>query len=330
VTALVGNAIPHPHNFCGCGFPDWLEVNLTPECNARCAWCVERHGWHPRHKATWKEIADAAIATGRKNIILLGGEPTLHPDIGEIIGRLWAAGRKPWVTTNGSRLSAQWVQNHLGGVEGVNVSVHHYDMRRNGQITGIVLDEVTLREAVAALLAMGANVRMNCTCIRGQINTFNEMRRYVAWAKAAGAAKVRFAELKGADGDFVDLAEVLDHKYGTNDNPFRDGCNSDAVIGGMPVNFRQMCGMQTRRRPCPESPEIVAHPVLYYDGKLYDGWQQQKETDMTAKELVALLEDVKSGKVTVPEAAIMIDRDQRREKDYVWRAKPEGGGSCVY
>ena len=330
MNALVGNSVPHPHNFCGCGFPDWLEVNLTPTCNASCTWCVERKGWHPRHIATWKEIADAAIATGRMNIILLGGEPTLHLDIGRIVERIRMAGRKPWVTTNGSRLSAEWVQTHLRGIEGVNISVHHYDMQRNEQITGITLDEAELREAMVTLCAMGANVRMNCNCIRGQIDTADEMRSYVRWAKVMGADKVRFSELKHADGDFVDLDEVLDHKYGTNDNPFRDGCSSDAVIDGMPVNFRQMCGMQTRRRPCPESPEIVAHPVLYYDGKLYDGWQQRKETDMTTKELVELLENVKSGKVTVAEAAIRIDRDQRGEQERVRRAKPEGGGSCMY
>jgi pyruvate-formate lyase-activating enzyme len=327
---LVGNSVPHPRNFCGCGFPDWLEVNLTPACNASCAWCVERRGWHPRNRASWMEIADAAIATGRMNIILLGGEPTLHPDIGKIIERVRAAGRKPWVTTNGSRLTASWVNANLRGVEGVNISVHHYDMARNGQITGLNLDETSLRESVALLGAMGTTVRMNCNCIRGQIDTADEMRRFVGWAKEIGASKVRFAELKHADGDFVDLAEVLGHKYGTNDNPFRDGCSSDAEIDGMPVNFRQMCGMQTRRRPCPESPEIVPHPVLYYDGKLYDGWQQRKDTDMTAKELVKVLEAVKDGKMTVAEAAILVDRDQRGEQERVRRTQPEGGGSCVY
>jgi organic radical activating enzyme len=293
-------------------------------------WCVERRGWHPRHRATWQEIADAAIATGRMNIILLGGEPTLHPDIGRVVARIRAAGRKPWVTTNGSRLSARWVQENLHGVEGVNISVHHYDMRRNKQITGITIDETALREAVATLCRIGASVRMNCNCIRGQIDTADEIRSYIRWAKKIGATNIRFAELKYADGDFVDLAKVLDHKYGTNDNPFRDGCSSDAMIDGMPVNFRQMCGLQTRRRPCPESPVIVPHPVLYYDGKLYDGWQQRKETDMTTKELLELLEAVKAGKITVAEAAIQIDRDQRGEQERVRRSQPEGGGSCVY
>lgn len=61
--------VPHPRNFCGNGFPDWLEVNLTPACNAHCSWCIERNGWHPSHQAEWFTITDAAIASKRKNII---------------------------------------------------------------------------------------------------------------------------------------------------------------------------------------------------------------------------------------------------------------------
>ncbi len=324
-------SIPHPRNFCGCGFPDWLEVNLTPDCNASCKWCVERRGYHPCNRASWKTIADNAIATGRMNIILLGGEPTMHPDFGKIIKYLRSAGRKPWVTTNGSLLSSQWVLSNMNGVEGVNISVHHFDLIRNKEITGLNLLESNLRESIATLkLEFGAMVRMNCNCIRSHIDTIAKIHYYIEWAKSIGADKVRFAELKHADGDFVDLAEVMEHKYGTNDDPFREGCSSDAVIDGMPVNFRQMCGMQTSRRPCPESPEIIPHPVLYYDGNLYDGWQQKKETDMNTKELVELLEKVKRGTISIAEAAVIIDRDKRGEMDSMKKSKPEGGGSCVY
>ncbi|MHA1185936.1 MAG: radical SAM protein [Candidatus Heimdallarchaeota archaeon] len=326
---------PHPNNFCGNGFPDWLEVNLTKKCNANCTWCVEKRGWHPVDVADWEVIADAAIETGRKNIILLGGEPTLHPDFAKIAHRLASAGRRCWVTTNGSKLSPEWVKENMGGVYGVNISVHSYFMSENGRITGLFLGADNLRESITKLHAMGATVRMNCNCIKGHIDSVNQIRAYIAWAKKIGADKIRFVELKHDNDNFVDLAEIMDHKYGTNDNPFADGCNSDA---------RQMCGMQTRLRPCPSHPDIRPHPVLYYDGKLYDGWQQTKEADMTTKELIELLEEVRDGEVSVAEAAVKIDRAERDEEDdYIrptfgtdprnvakQRAEPSGGGSCQY
>jgi len=219
---------------------------------------------------------------------------------------------------------------NLRGVEGVNISVHHYDLERNREITGLYLIESVLQGSIMELNEMGASVRMNCNCIRGYIDNAFKIQKYIRWARNMYASKVRFAELKHASGGFVDLAGTLDGRYGTNYDPFREGCSNDAVIEGMPVNFRQMCGMQTSSRPCPENPEIIPHPVLYYNGKLYDGWQQKRETDMTAKELIAILEDVKANKVSVTEAALIIDRAERGEQDRVRRSEPEGGGSCLY
>ncbi len=326
----IAKSTAHPNNFCGNAFPDWLEVNLTPECNGSCAWCVERQGWHPDYRAPWDEIADAAIATGRQNIILLGGEPTLHPDFAKVVSRIADAGLRPWVTTNGSKLTPEWVDKNMVGIFGVNVSIHHYNLGDNHDITGIKLGEGVLAAALDRLLDMGAVIRFNCNVIRGAIDTVGAIRRYILWAHSMRAHKVRFAELKYANGDFVDLADILDHKYGLNDNPFEDGCNSDAVIDGMPVNFRQMCGMQTRLRPCPDNPEVIPHPVLYYDGRFYDGWQQPKESDMKPSELLYLLEQVHDKDVTVAEAAILIDRAERGEQEQIKRKEPEGGGSCVY
>lgn len=322
--------LPHPNNFCGNGFPDWLEVNLLKDCNAKCEWCVERRGWHPRHVATWQEIVDAAIATGRKNIILLGGEPTLHPDLSKIISRIRGAGRKPWITTNGSKLTPNWVIDNLVGIEGVNISIHDYDLYENEKITGLWINETELRGAINEIHDIGAKVRLNCNCIKGHIDTEEQIENYISWAKYIGADNIRFAELKHADGEFVDLAEILDHKYGTNDNPFELGCSVDAVINDMSVNFRLMCGMQTSKRPCPVNPDIMPHPVLYYDGRIYSGWQQKKESDMTTKELAELMEKVKSGEISTTEAVVMIDRDKRNEQDYFRRSVPQGGGSCQY
>jgi len=329
-------------NFCGNGFPDWLEVNLTSKCNGTCAWCVDKRGWHPRHVATWQEIADAAIATGRKNIILLGGEPTLHANFGDIVKRIRDAGLFPWCTTNGSRLYKAWIVFNMIGIRGVNVSIHHYDLSRNKDITGIGLNEGAISEAINFLHDTGATVRFNCNCIAGEIDSADRIRAYLRWSKEMGADKVRMAELKHDDDSFVDLAEVLEHKYGLNDNPFRDGCNSDAIIEGMPVNFRQMCGMQTRLRPCPKNPQLRAHPVLYYDGKFYNGWQQQEDT-MSHEELLALLEKVKLGEMSINDAAMDIGQErvgrfagsmelklEKMQKQLDSLNGQVGGGSCAY
>ena len=39
------NSIPNKLNFCGGNFQDWLEVMLTPACNGKCSWCIEKNGY---------------------------------------------------------------------------------------------------------------------------------------------------------------------------------------------------------------------------------------------------------------------------------------------
>ena len=290
---------PHKDNFCGGNFQDWLEVNLTNKCNAKCKWCVEKKGWHPKKHAPWKTICKAAISSGKTNIILLGGEPTLHKDLKKIIKNLHDAGKRVWVTTNGSKLTKNWVSKNMIGIYGVNISIHHYNLLKNEIITSVQLDEKKLVMAISELHSMGATVRLNCNCIKGYIDSRSEINQYIEWGKLMGANKIRFAELKHDDNKFVDLAAILDHQYGLNDDPYIHGCNQDTVINGMPVNFRQMCGMQTKMRKLPDNPEIIDKNVLYYDGNMYDGWQ-------TRGGLIGSLNDilynVKDGKISVEDA----------------------------
>jgi hypothetical protein len=270
---------PNCNNACsGTQFQDWLEVNLTPVCNASCEWCVEKRGWHPQEKASWETIVEAAIQSGKKNIILLGGEPTLHKNLFDIIEKLVAANLNVWITTNGSMLTRGFAEK-LRGIKGVNISCHHYDLGMNEMVTGVMLSHNSLIDVIQMLHKNGAIVRMNCNCIEGYIDSKDDIQKYIRWAKSIGADGIRFAELKFSN-EFIDLAKVFKYQYGLNDNPFVEGCWKDTVIDDMPVNFRQMCGIQTSKRPMPENPEQVAKEVLYYDGKLYDGWQVPKEKNM--------------------------------------------------
>jgi len=315
---------PNENNACSGRYRDWLEVNLTPSCNARCEWCVERRGWHPTARASWQDLVAAALSTGATNVILLGGEPTLHPNFREIVAGLVGKVRV-WVTTNGSLLTPRWVRDNLAGVHGVNVSIHSDDLEENREITGLSLRKWSLLFAFGELADLGAIVRLNCNCIRGYVDSRERVLRYVEFAADMVAGSVRFAELKFDDERFVDLAALFPGEHGLNGDPFRLGCSTDSMINGMPVNFRQMCGLQTTRRPCPENPEFgVPGGVLYYDGNLYSGWQVQREGGMSEGELKQLMNDVRDGKVTAEEAAKQIAKAQAKA------TKPAGGGFCQY
>ena len=204
-----GKDIPNKRNFCGGAFQDWLEVNLIDRCNGSCAWCIEKTGYHPTYHAPWEELCNTIDICGAPKVILLGGEPTLHPNLRHIIYRL-SKRHGVWITTNGSRLTSEWVCANLNGLTGINISIHHYDFNRNEEITGIKLQKIVLASAIEALHRIGVGVRLNCNCIRGEIDTVEKIRNYITFTKDIGADKIRFAELRGDEDRFVDLAKILD------------------------------------------------------------------------------------------------------------------------
>jgi hypothetical protein len=130
-------------------------------------------------------------------------------------------------------------------------------------------------------------------------------KTYIDWAKSIGADSVRFAELKIDEDNFVDLGALLNHQYGLNDDPFINGCHKESVIDGMPVNFRQMCGLQTTHRPAPINPKQHAKEVLYYDGKIYAGWQSPM-FPLDEQALDEILQGVAEGKISKEEAKRLI------------------------
>lgn len=91
--------------------PVTVEIDLVAYCNHHCAWCVDP--WHrPEYMpaATFErlveELADFRVSGfGVEGIVLKGGgEPTLHPDFGHLLGMAARHGFGVGVVTNGSQL----------------------------------------------------------------------------------------------------------------------------------------------------------------------------------------------------------------------------------
>ena len=230
-------SIPHSTNFCGGNFQDWLEVNLTKNCQAKCAWCIDRNAYHPPTSAHWETIVKMALITGKQNIILLGGEPTLHPDLEKICSALHVNGRRVWITTNGALLTPEFVRNKLQHVYGVNISVHHYIMSENAKITHLKLNGTVLKESIAQMHRFGINVRMNCNLIKGFVDSYSGVIDYVRWAMEIGADRVRFAELKIDEENFVDARNCFPDHFNLPEDPYKDGCNKDGMCLEFPLMY---------------------------------------------------------------------------------------------
>lgn len=320
---------PNHKNFCGGNYQDWLEVYLTDKCNGKCIWCVDKDGFRPTDRASTKELLHAIGKSGKKNIILLGGEPTLYPELHTLVKGIKLLNKKVYVTTNGSCLHL-WTTT-LTKLDGLNISIHHYDLNKNKDITGIKLSKHYIRQHIRA-----TQTRLNCNLIKGYIDNKEEIYKFIEFAKEIGATKVRFSELKNDVNNFVNLTTLFDGEYGLNNDPMINGCHQEVKIDRFHVSFRQMCGLQNPLRPKHDC-KLATKRVLYYNGIMYDGWQVgetrmdiQKQVgailDAYKNHLITLEEMEKRIKITISEHIIEIAPDL----DELTKGPKNHAGGCHY
>ena len=81
---------------------DYMSIVLTHECNKKCPYCIDKY--RGRMEYITLDNVKKAIAFAKshniKDILLVGGEPTLHPQVVEIAKMIKEAGFNTILTTN--------------------------------------------------------------------------------------------------------------------------------------------------------------------------------------------------------------------------------------
>jgi cyclic pyranopterin phosphate synthase len=184
---------------------EYLRLAVTERCNFRCTYCLPA-GCSNVARAPLLSIAEIERLVrgfadlGIWKVRLTGGEPTLRPDILEIVARVAATPRIRHVgmTTNGYRLESIAEDLAAAGLTCLNVSVDSLDPGRFASITGGA-DLATVVRGVEAALAAGIpRVKVNAVLLAGTDGA--ELDRFLAWARDVPLT-IRFVELMATAGD---------------------------------------------------------------------------------------------------------------------------------
>jgi GTP 3',8-cyclase len=157
---------------------DYLRISLTDHCNLRCVYCMPLEGLALAPSSEFltaaeiEQVVRAAVAVGFRKFRLTGGEPTLRPDVVEIVERIAGVPgvRDVAMTTNGIRLPALAADLAAAGLRRVNVHLDSLDPVRLAR----VMRWGSLAEIWAGIEAAEAAglrpLKLNAVVVRG----FNE------------------------------------------------------------------------------------------------------------------------------------------------------------
>lgn len=110
-------------------------------CNQSCVWCynmAKLNDSQQMSEDTFNNILEHLVMSGCKGILLVGGEPTLHPLLPHFITRAIEAGiPKIWIVSNGYRIHG----NFFDALEGfqsnviINISIHGSNQAIHDKLT---------------------------------------------------------------------------------------------------------------------------------------------------------------------------------------------------
>ena len=146
----------------------YLSVVATNKCNRSCPYCINSETDHSLKLPVRKMVNNVSTLVDRygvKEAIILGGEPTLHPEIHNIIRGLKYAGIKVVrLTTNGIALTDELLQDMINfGLDGLNISFHNEDF----------ISYERLQEIYGLCKVYDIKLRVNTNIWRGNHDTVN-------------------------------------------------------------------------------------------------------------------------------------------------------------
>lgn len=154
---------------------DYLRISLIDHCNLRCVYCMPLSGLQFARSeellapAEIERVARVALGVGFRKMRLTGGEPTLRPDLLEIVQRLGALDglRDLAMTTNGILLTRLAADLAAAGLRRVNI---HLDTLHPGRLQR-VMRFGTVQEIWAGIEAAQAAglrpIKLNVVVTRG-------------------------------------------------------------------------------------------------------------------------------------------------------------------
>lgn len=142
--------------------PPRMDLALTYNCNNNCAFCYTGGPNNTAGLTTvqWKQVIDKIWAIGVPNITFTGGEPTLYPDLVEMVG--YAESFVTGLITNGRLMPLLAEPLKKASLDYVQISIESGDKDVHNKLVGAEAFDETV-SGIKASLAAGIETITNTT-----------------------------------------------------------------------------------------------------------------------------------------------------------------------
>ncbi|HEY7410713.1 MAG TPA: radical SAM protein [Vicinamibacteria bacterium] len=214
---------------------------LTHRCNLRCVYCNSPFMKTPElTREQWLGVVDELAAVGCRRVAILGGEPTLRPDLPDIVDRARGHGLSCALTSNG--LLTPRVMERLRGLDTLVLSLDAPGPA-NDAVRGAGVFEA-VRAAIAAARRVGVPVKLNAVLSARTAPCLDDL---LAFAEAEGLDVTVNVMRSGAADLWRDAATIKD---------------DDGAIAAL---FRRLAALARSHPRLLYSPQTYAYGALWGD-----------------------------------------------------------------
>ncbi len=210
---------PSQNSICGNSY-NLLNIKLLNSCNGNCEFCIASGTPFLKSSDAQEFIDTANSMTKFSKVDVLGGEPTLYPNLVEVLKGIRPYKKDIGIISNGSNLKI--IKECIPYLDTVTLSIHSFDYKKNS--TGIYINEEELKdlnhnkgnaEIIAAVVVTNKTV-----------SNLKEIKSYAKKAKQLGFSAIKLMELVTSNENinFIDLQDLL-IKFGIHQkNATLKGC----------------------------------------------------------------------------------------------------------
>ncbi|GAC1577233.1 MAG: pyrroloquinoline quinone biosynthesis protein PqqE [Candidatus Elarobacter sp.] len=174
-----------------------LLCELTYRCNLQCPYCynpLDLQSYRRELSAeAWNGVLVEAAAMGILHVGFSGGEPTLRPDLPELIATAARAGLYTNLITQGTFLDEARLDALLAaGLDHIQISIQAPSQALADEIAGTQA-HAHKEAAIARVTSRDVALTLNCVLHRGNHDTIEEV---IAFAERFGIAKLELANVQ--------------------------------------------------------------------------------------------------------------------------------------